>query len=163
MNDFVANNRTTPQTQRATPHEFWPSSGFRPQSGEGHAYRSSGWGKISWSNRTLHRGSKIILEADQSKRLESQLCGALLRRLSLAKDAVIDARATPWASITFTGARHVFKIRCSDGQKTRDFLSVLNEEEFDVPGYLVADIDASLTDVEGETAIQIEILTVETG
>lgn len=62
---------------------------------------------------------------------------------------ILAAREVPWASITFSGARHTMKLRfdgweaCDDGDH---FVAELPEHAFALPGILVA--DACISHVE---------------
>jgi hypothetical protein len=96
---------------------------------------------------------------------------ALIRAvLSLAKgDAAFEEhRGTGWASATFTGMRHVMRLRFDgeQGIETAHWLTrILPEHEFAISGHLVADIAVTATHrrTEGVPAMTavIEALTVE--
>lgn len=77
---------------------------------------------------------------------------ALLRALAERYPAlVVDSGGSePWASATFTGARHVLRGRGAD-------LNGIEDDEFDLPGHFVADI-AWTKDGDG---LRIEALTIE--
>ena len=64
---------------------------------------------------------------------------------------VLSSRSEPWASVTFTGARHV--LTCTAGVA----LDGLGEAEFSLPGHFVADICAH----ERDGRLTIEALTIE--
>ena len=66
---------------------------------------------------------------------------------------LLSSEATPWASVTFSGTRHVLHYRGTAPD------IVLGEQEFALPGHLVADITAA---VAGDMIV-IEALTIETG
>lgn len=72
------------------------------------------------------------------------------------------SRERPWASVTFTGARHWFAL--SVGPARADFITTLLPDfEFDIPGHLVADISVAGTRPDGDRVIlDVEALTVET-
>ena len=77
-------------------------------------------------------------------------------------------RSAPWASITFTGARHelAMKLRGDDPEKVADrFLADLDVAEFDLPGHLLADIALVARDTKpcGTVRLRLEALTVEDG
>ncbi len=78
---------------------------------------------------------------------------ALIRALAARYPGliVLASRTEPWASATFTGARHV--LDCADGPD----LTGLIDAEFDLPGQLVADIAFNARDGR----LLIEALTVE--
>ena len=64
---------------------------------------------------------------------------------------VLSSRSEPWASVTFTGARHV--LTCATGAR----LDGLTDAEFSLPGHFVADISAH----EENGRLVIEALTIE--
>ncbi|WP_414903152.1 hypothetical protein ACMT1E_07510 [Sphingomonas flavalba] len=82
------------------------------------------------------------------------LCRCLARRAPGL--TVIESRSRPWASVTFTGARHRVVAMVPDGQRAA-LLDGLDCDELPLPGHIVADIAAA---EEGD-AIVIEALTVE--
>lgn len=96
---------------------------------------------------------------------------ALIRAvLSLARGyaALEEHRGTAWASATFSGMRHVMRVRLdgTQGLETGRWLaSILPEHEFAIAGHLVADIAITRTHRrdEGKPAMTlvIEALTVE--
>jgi hypothetical protein len=88
------------------------------------------------------------------------LTNALLKIATPAE--IPESRERPWASVTFTGARHW--VALSVGPARADAVaSMLPDHEFDLPGHLVADIAVTGTRVDGDrTVIEIEALTVET-
>jgi hypothetical protein len=88
------------------------------------------------------------------------LTNALLKIATPAE--IPESRERPWASVTFTGARHWVSL--SVGPARADAVAaMLPDHEFDLPGHLVADIAVTGTRVDGDrTVIEIEALTVET-
>lgn len=96
---------------------------------------------------------------------------ALIRAvLSLARgDAALEEhRGTTWASATFSGMRHVMRLRFDGDQalETANWLArILPEHEFTISGHLVADIAVADTHRREEGAptltLVIEALTVE--
>jgi hypothetical protein len=83
--------------------------------------------------------------------------------LKLATPAEIpESRERPWASVTFTGARHWFALSVGPA-RAEGIAAMLPDHEFDLPGHLVADIAVTGTRVDGDrTIVEIEALTVET-
>ncbi|MGQ2942206.1 MAG: hypothetical protein ACT6Q7_16090 [Blastomonas fulva] len=90
--------------------------------------------------------------------------------LSLARgDAELEEhRGTSWASATFTGMRHVMRLRFNGDQavQTAQWLArMLPEHEFAFSGHLVADIAITDTHRRSEgmpiMTLVIEALTVE--
>jgi hypothetical protein len=78
---------------------------------------------------------------------------------------IVSARSEPWASATFSGARHSLQLRF-DGSDAADRASRLTGEldgiEFNLPGHLVADIAlTSRCDNAAGVDLAIEALTVE--
>jgi hypothetical protein len=163
MNDIVAENRAAPEAQRAMPHSLWTGDSARPQSGEGHAARPRNWGQIGWSNRMLSERNKGNQELKIPASAADHLRRIILQRLDLANDAQMCATETPWASITFTGARHLFTLTVDDYEIAKRMLETLDEDEFDIPDHLVADVAVTVTEIDSRRAIQLEILTVESG
>jgi hypothetical protein len=96
---------------------------------------------------------------------------ALIRAvLSLARgDASLEEhRGTAWASATFTGMRHVMRLRFEGEQAVATahwLVRILPEHEFALFGHLVADIAITDTHRRSEGApsmtLIIEALTVE--
>jgi hypothetical protein len=74
---------------------------------------------------------------------------------------LIDSSSRPWASVTFTGARHRLRISAPAG--AADWLTErLDEIEFIIPGHIVADIVLTECTVsDGLFALAIEALTIE--
>lgn len=71
-------------------------------------------------------------------------------------------RERPWASITFSGTRHLFQIECAggDAKRVRQKLEgSLPEHGFDLAGHFVADalVKAGSDQVE---PVHVEILTI---
>jgi hypothetical protein len=79
---------------------------------------------------------------------------ALLRSLTARYPCllILASRTEPWASMTFVGARHI--LTCAAGPD----LTGIGDEEFALPGHIVADIGVEL---EADRVV-IEALTIET-
>ncbi len=161
MNDIVAENRAAPEAQRAMPHPLWSGGSTRPQSGEGHAPRPRNWGQIGWSNRAPSERNKRNRHLENPASAADQLDLIIAQRLGLTKESQISAKETPWASITFTGARHIITFSVNDCEISKSTFERLNEDEFDIPGHLVADVAVTITERDGRCGVQLEILTVE--
>ena len=88
-----------------------------------------------------------------------KLCTALLRH---APYAVIDAaRERPWASITFTGARHWLTLSVP-AHLADTVARDLPEAQLPLAGHIVADLVILRKRPQGlSTALEIEALTVE--
>jgi hypothetical protein len=90
----------------------------------------------------------------------------LLRALEphAAPFTVIGAESRDWASALFLGARHRLALRLEgDGTVTRAerLRARLSEEELDLRGGFVADIELKVVLVDGATILGIEALTIE--
>lgn len=64
---------------------------------------------------------------------------------------LVDSATEPWASVTFTGARHVFTFEPTDAPGD------LADAEFVLPGHIVADVAVAAR----PTGLVIEALTIE--
>lgn len=78
---------------------------------------------------------------------------ALIRALTARYPGllVLTGESEPWASVTYTGARHM--LVCAAGPD----LTGLGEQEFALPGHIVADIHAE----RAGDRVTIEALTIE--
>jgi hypothetical protein len=78
--------------------------------------------------------------------------------------AVLDhGTSESWASVTFTGARHLLRFTmppiASEG-----FVRGLEEHEFTIPGHIVADIAVTARcETDAATVLEIAALTIEEG
>ncbi len=89
----------------------------------------------------------------------ARLIGALAARAGAAE--LLEAHARPWASVTFTGARHLIRLALPEAAANR-LAEGLEEHEFAIPGHFVADIAiASRHDSAGLATVEIEALTIE--
>ncbi|MBO9711403.1 hypothetical protein [Sphingomonas sp.] len=69
---------------------------------------------------------------------------------------------TRWASVTFSGARHMFAIEGEASDALDAWLAALPEAEFALSGHLVADLTVMSARRQGEAVrAEIEVLTVE--
>lgn len=72
------------------------------------------------------------------------------------------AGSTPWASVTFTGARHRLRVAAPVSPTLDAWLAALPEAEFRLRGHLVADLAvAEDARTGGQAEVTLEILTVE--
>ncbi|MFS0738371.1 hypothetical protein ABC347_15100 [Sphingomonas sp. 1P06PA] len=71
--------------------------------------------------------------------------------------AILTSEAEPWASATFSGARHLVLVECVDLHAAVDIVSALPEHEFSVPGHIMIDANG----LAAGTAVAVELLTVE--
>lgn len=76
--------------------------------------------------------------------------------------AVIEADQSPWASATFSGARHRLTVTAADTPHAAAWLAALPEIELPIAGHLVADLHvAAVTRAEGALRAVLDVLTVE--
>jgi hypothetical protein len=102
-----------------------------------------------------------------SARVADRLVRAIRAQLAaFAGQVDIDARSTPWASVTFSGARHALTVSLAGpgaGLMADAFLEGLGDREFTIPGHIVADVAvADCADRDDSTILRLEILTIET-
>ena len=72
------------------------------------------------------------------------------------------ATATPWASVTFTGARHRLTLVTAPCPSLDSWLAGLSETEFRLRGHLVADLTVAGASSAAESIeVTLEALTVE--
>ncbi len=68
----------------------------------------------------------------------------------------------PWASVTFTGARHRLTLDLAEGAAATAWLAALPELDLPLPGHLVADMVAARVEPrDGRLHALLEALTVE--
>lgn len=94
------------------------------------------------------------------------LLRALEDRIGPAHGLVLlESRLESWASATFQGARHRYALAVTGPEaweRANRLADALDAIEFDLPGHLVADINAiERSTGPGGTAIVIEALTLE--
>jgi len=77
--------------------------------------------------------------------------------------AIVLARESrPWASVTFSGARHRLTLDAGAAPGLDAWLSALPEREIPLRGHLVADVAVASTEQREDGArVVIEVLTVE--
>ena len=69
---------------------------------------------------------------------------------------------TRWASVTFTGAKHLLTLTGEASSELDAWLAALPEAEFALRDHLVADmVVLSVRREEGSAAVVLEVLTVE--
>ena len=79
----------------------------------------------------------------------------------LSGGEVIESRQTPWASATFSGARHHYVLLVPENSESAR-LAQLDQCEFDLPGHVLADIVlAGRVEQADASRVAIEALTVE--
>jgi hypothetical protein len=97
------------------------------------------------------------------------LIAALKDRLADVEHRLEQAAETPWASMTFTGARHSLNFVLSGNGAAavaKRFSERISEDSFDIAGHVVADIltikrEAFWEGNSPEVRLGIEALTVE--
>ncbi|MES2058385.1 MAG: hypothetical protein V4564_20780 [Pseudomonadota bacterium] len=76
--------------------------------------------------------------------------------------AISTATWTPWASATFSGARHLVSLTASASSALDEWLAALPEADIDVRGHLLASMAVnSLRRSENTVTIELEALTIE--
>lgn len=76
--------------------------------------------------------------------------------------AVIEANQVPWASATFSGARHRLTLTSADTPGAAAWLAALPEIDLPIAGHLVADLHvAAVTRAGGSLHAMLDVLTVE--
>lgn len=95
-------------------------------------------------------------------RLDPAVAGMLraLARREGASPELVEARSTPWSSISFTGARHRLALRCRDAGSAAALAGLLPELDLPIRGHLVADVGS--VEQDGDV-IRFEALTVVDG
>ncbi|WP_241213199.1 hypothetical protein [Sphingomonas sp. ABOLE] len=95
--------------------------------------------------------------------------GARLERALIAAAAVegcvlriVEASWVPWASVTFSGARHRLTLELDESIVAKAWLVALPELELPISGHLVADLQVTMVETaDGVVCAGIEALTVE--
>ena len=102
-------------------------------------------------------------------RRRTDLLREALLALAGGHAAILGHSETPWASVTFAGARHRLEL-LFEGDKAIDagelFIALLPEHEFDLPGQLVADAAVTAVDHRLEPPrmeVSCELLLLEEG
>lgn len=76
--------------------------------------------------------------------------------------AVIEAALVPWASVSFTGARHQLVFVAPETPALRPWLAALPELDLPLSGHLVADLEVEAEETQGTALhITLAVLTVE--
>ncbi len=93
------------------------------------------------------------------------LTTAILNQADMAGVLLMRSEVSPWASMTFSGARHSFDLLFDDPDFERAasrLETTLGEAEFDLPGALVADLAVSrpCKAQGGASCLRVEALTV---
>ena len=161
MYDIVEADRATFEGQRGTPLPIWSSCGARPQSDEGFAKRPTAGAALANKDRGLSNRQRTRPNAGQ-RDPSRQLISAILGYFGRDKFALVRGRHTPWASITFSGARHEVTIEqvAPDGS-VQAKLDAISETVFTLSGHLLADITARYDLTGSAMRIMVEALTVE--
>lgn len=75
---------------------------------------------------------------------------------------LIYQQALPWASATFTGARHKIMVASDTSAGLAAWVDQLEDADFNLPGHLVADLSVGRIEKIGtRSRVAIEALTVE--
>ncbi|MEQ1509563.1 MAG: hypothetical protein ABL909_04075 [Sphingopyxis sp.] len=93
-----------------------------------------------------------------------RICQKVLTLIGPAAE-LIEAQERPWASATFSGARHIIILRiplADDAASAPAILSSLPDHEFALPGEIVADCTVTMQDkVRKDNGTTMLICTVE--
>lgn len=136
--------------------QLWAAGREGPQSGQ----------RLAQRTRTRPRTARADLGgADPAKSGSGRALSAFLtRELGLGSPIRICQRG--WASATFAGARHelVFSVPVADdAESVVRRLDALDEDGFDLPGHILADISGAIYGTKEDRRLRIEALTVEAG
>ena len=96
--------------------------------------------------------------------VERALIAQIISKLSPANVTVVETFTKPWASVTFSGARHEMTLLVEGSQAlhvSEALKATIRCEEFDIKGHLVADILINhLSADQSSVRLDIEALTV---
>lgn len=97
---------------------------------------------------------------DVGARLERALIASAVAQGCTA--ALVDAAWVPWASVTFTGARHRLMLDLAESPAAAAWLAALPELDLPLNGHLVADLVVATAEAnDGQLHVVVEALTVE--
>ncbi len=88
----------------------------------------------------------------------------LAERLGADSARGLTGCSRPWASVTFSGARHEFDLVLDDAPmlaRAQALHDNARHAEFDLPGHIVADFNVSLSATACGQRLHVEALTVE--
>jgi hypothetical protein len=96
------------------------------------------------------------------------LLRALMGRARVPRSRILltDICSVDWQSLTFSGERHHIKLRVpgpNSGEIVERMCAGLDEAEFSIPGFVVADIAVTgqaTSAFDGSTSVAIEALTL---
>ncbi|WP_294332467.1 hypothetical protein [uncultured Sphingomonas sp.] len=75
---------------------------------------------------------------------------------------MVEADSTPWASVTFTGARHRLVLAAQETPALRAWLAALPDLDLPLSGHLVADLAVEAEERRGAALqVSLAVLTVE--
>lgn len=75
---------------------------------------------------------------------------------------IVEADLTRWASVTFSGARHMVTLGGAASPALSRWIDGLPEAEFALRGHLAADLSVEAVRREGDAVrVMLEVLTVE--
>jgi hypothetical protein len=103
--------------------------------------------------------SGMVREQAQLWKVERALVGLLTHVLDCHPEALKAVPIAPWASVTFSGARHVLTYALATGEeqdRAQAFCGIAQEAEWPLDGAFVADMSATVVDGH----LIIEALTV---
>lgn len=117
----------------------------------------------------MHYEVKSLRQPKKARRTLSERLIESLQDIAKDKARITRHSETNWASITFAGTRHRFEMRFEGTEAVEageNFIALLPEHEFAIPGQLIADAVIIAVDHALEPpvlAVICELLMVEEG
>jgi hypothetical protein len=153
----VGKGAALPEGERNAADGVRAAHGERPAAGGRPAQRARATGADGGANRRVHRRAPAGSAAELIER--ALLADAARWGVTFAVER---ARATAWASATFSGARHHLTVRGESAARAQGWLAALPEAELPVRGNLVADLAVLAQARDGDAwSAELELLTVE--
>jgi hypothetical protein len=167
MNEHFDGDRKLFAVQRDERNPLRADRSARPAIGLGFAGRSRAKARSLWTDNRMDRAQ----EFNRVRSIDDALILRLCHHIGLPHDTPVRSLVQPWVSATFSGTRHEIMFELgSDGAlaQASSFADQVEEAEFDVPGYIVADIQARLVEAPACRIghppycgrLQVEALTV---
>ncbi len=167
MDDVIDEAGNLSSSQRDERNPLRADRGARPPLGLRFAGRPRSTGGPRAQDSHADRIQSLGIVRDANVALSEALC----RHIGLPQDTPVRSLVLPWVSATFSGMRHelVFELASDrDVRRAKAFAARVGEAEFDLPGHIVADIQARLADPQAgnrdnaqcASRLQVEALTV---
>jgi hypothetical protein len=161
MHDTLTADRTALEAQRGTALPIWSPRRARSESDEGYAQRTTSRTAIADKDRGLSEQRRARSSGATSDP-GHQLIEAILAYFGHELTSLIKSTHTPWASITFTGARHEIIIASlAEVEGLQLKLKSISDDIFALRGHILADIVVRTDPTAQGTKIIVEALTVE--